>query len=423
MKNQKNKFARILLFIILAGIPPWLTPGCDFFVLDQEYIDVSEQTGDMTDAEAVAADKNNLNIIFSGADSDASVTQNVVLPVSGSSGTTISWASSNTDVIAVDGSVTRPSFTVGDTSVTLTATISHGSVNDTKVFNLLVIKAAQTDAEFVATDKAALLITFNGSDSTNFVTQDITLTAYGANGTTISWVSGNTTVLANNGEVTRPSLATGDVIVNLTATITKGSAVDTKVFVLTVKCPILQLATYQTTCWDGLGNVISCAGTGQDGELQLGRAANFTGPTQHSTFVNDYTTTDNDTGLIWKSCSEGLSGASCSAGVGLTTDWSTAITSTCTALNSANSGAGYAGITTWRLPTIEELDTIIKISASYPAAFAANFPLTVLTGYWSASTFVSNTTYAWLGAFVDGRLISGIKTSNLYSVRCVSVGI
>lgn len=61
----------------------------------------------------------------------------------------------------------------------------------------------------------------------------------------------------------------------------------------------LPYKTGQTQCYDVSGNVISCAGTGQDGEYQSGQpAAVYSGPNQHATYTNDYTTTDTTSGLV-----------------------------------------------------------------------------------------------------------------------------
>ena len=53
--------------------------------------------------------------------------------------------------------------------------------------------------------------------------------------------------------------------------------------------------TGQFLCYDNEGNVIDCAGTGQDGDLQMGRAS----PDPRFTDNGDGTVTDNLTGLIW----------------------------------------------------------------------------------------------------------------------------
>ena len=55
-------------------------------------------------------------------------------------------------------------------------------------------------------------------------------------------------------------------------------------------------ATGQMTCWDRLGSVIPCAGTGQDGDLRKGAPLSYTDN-------GDGTITDNNTGLMWEKLS------------------------------------------------------------------------------------------------------------------------
>ncbi len=184
----------------------------------------------LSDLDSVAADKDALDISYAGTDSVTSVTQALTLPTTGDNGTTITWVSSDTTVIANDGAVTRPA---ADATVTLTATITKNEASDTKTFTLTV-KKTLSDAESVAADKAALDIGYAGTDSATSVTQDMTLPTTGASGTTISWTSSDTAVNANDGAVTRPDFIGADTSVTLTATITKNSASDTKTFTLTV---------------------------------------------------------------------------------------------------------------------------------------------------------------------------------------------
>ena len=155
----------------------------------------------------------------------------MTLPTTGASGTTITWTSSDTTVIASDGTVIRPA---ADATVTLTATIEKNGVSDTKTFTLTV-KKDLSDAESVAADKAALDIGYAGTDSATSVTQDMTLPTSGDSGTVITWASDMTGVIANDGTVTRPAADAADASVTLTATITKNSESDTKTFALTVK--------------------------------------------------------------------------------------------------------------------------------------------------------------------------------------------
>ncbi|MFH0976300.1 MAG: immunoglobulin-like domain-containing protein [Spirochaetota bacterium] len=187
-----------------------------------------------TDAQAVADDKSALAITYGSGDSAGNVTQNVILPTTGSSGTTITWATTDSGSLTIGGIVTRPAYTAGNASVTLTATITKNVASDTKLFNLTVTKNPQTDAEAVAADKTALAITYGSGDSAGNVTQNITLPTTGSSGTIIAWATTNSGVVTIGGIVTRPIYTGSDASVTLTATITKNAAIDTKIFNLTI---------------------------------------------------------------------------------------------------------------------------------------------------------------------------------------------
>lgn len=182
----------------------------------------------MTEAQAVAAAKTALAVGYASGDSASSVTQNLTLPATGIDNSTNSWVSSNTAVVTNAGVVTQPAT---DTSLTMTATITVGSASDTKAFPITV-KSGVTDAQAVAAEKAALGIGYAGGDSASSVTQNLTLTTSGVDGTTVSWASNDPSVITTAGVVTQP--ATGNTEVILTATISRGSASDTKTFDLQV---------------------------------------------------------------------------------------------------------------------------------------------------------------------------------------------
>ncbi len=65
--------------------------------------------------------------------------RDLTLPVTGASGlSTISWASSDENVIGVDGTVTRPTSEKGDANITLTATVSYGDQKTERQFIVTV---------------------------------------------------------------------------------------------------------------------------------------------------------------------------------------------------------------------------------------------------------------------------------------------
>lgn len=176
-----------------------------------------------TDANAVANDKAALAIIYASGDSASSVTQSITLPTEGANGSTISWSSNHPTIVSASGTVVRPTTT---TAITLTATITKGSASDTMAFPITVIIS---DAGVVANDKAALQIAYTGADTALSVTQNLTLATTGAGGSTIGWNSAPSGIIDSTGIVTRPSVTTA---VTLTATLTKGSSSDTKIFIV-----------------------------------------------------------------------------------------------------------------------------------------------------------------------------------------------
>jgi hypothetical protein len=212
------------------------------------------------------------------------------------------------------------------------------------------------DAADVAADKAALAMGYNGGDSATNVRNNLTLSSSGGNGSSITWASNNTTYISNAGVVTRPAFGVGDQSVTMTATITKGTANDTKAFILTVKA--LTTCTVYTSGWFKE----NCNGT----------------------------VTDVTHGLTWKKCSEGqtynsstgrCNGAlgnfqycgtpdnSCNGGTNTGTLTSGPAYNACNALNGSG---GYAGITTWRVPTKTELKLIVYCSSG-PSTPLADF--------------------------------------------------
>jgi hypothetical protein len=88
------------------------------------------------------------------------------------------------------------------------------------------------DAEAVAAAKTALLIQYAPGDSASGVTRKLGLPTTGASGTTVTWASSHTSTVSTTGVVNRPT--TGQVVVTLTAAISRGRAMDNKVFTVAV---------------------------------------------------------------------------------------------------------------------------------------------------------------------------------------------
>jgi hypothetical protein len=157
---------------------------------------------------------------------------------------------------------------------------------------------------------------------------------------------------------------------------------------------------------------------GDDANANQGVSPSYTGPTQHSVYTSDYTTTDNATGLVWKSCSEGKTGANCSTGTILTAGIIPG-TNACSSLNSANGGNGFAGRTNWRLPTMKELTTLTDYSKTSLTHDTTAFPGSANFAYWSSTSYPPNGGFAW---YVDYSSANSFATTstNGYHSRCIS---
>lgn len=86
--------------------------------------------------------------------------------------------------------------------------------------------------------------------------------------------------------------------------------------------------------------------------------------------------TDARTGLMWKKCAQGLSGATCGTGIESTMNWSEALTEA--------AGESHAGFNDWRLPTSFELSALRNYASNQ--ALGTVFSAAGSTAYWSSTT-------------------------------------
>jgi hypothetical protein len=193
--------------------------------------------------------------------------------------------------------------------------------------------------------------------------------------------------------------------------------------------------TGQTTCWNGSGGSIPCGGTGQDGAFQLGcgvtvapSAGSGGGGFNRTTLSGftdngDGTVTDKLTGLIWlknANCTDTVGGISRTNGYLTWVDaltWSNSLASGSCGLTDGSA----AGL--WRLPNLNELRSLIDPSRTRPA-LPAGHPFTGVPdgGYWSASTYAGDTSYAWAVVTLDGNVQYTVKTFGSYFVWPVRGG-
>jgi len=125
------------------------------------------------------------------------------------------------------------------------------------------------------------------------------------------------------------------------------------------------------------------------------------------------TVTDLATGLIWKQCAEGLSGAGCATGSAQAFTWGAA-------LEHAEAEV-FAGSDLWRLPNKNELASLVEQRCYEPAINERYFPNTPSSRFWSSSPLAGNSGNAWFVAFSYGY-VSYFNKSNVRYVRLVRAG-
>ena len=190
------------------------------------------------DESAVYEDKEWLKEeeLLNGNSSLNEVTNNLKLPSIGHYGSNISWTSSNIEIVSLDGTVTRASFTDEDRNVTLTALIKKGTTELNKEFNITVKALDPTNKESVLYDSNKLTIDsiLNGNEGPNNIHKDLILPIKGEKNSEIIWSSSDVAAIDLHGKVTLPAYSTGSKKVTVTALIKKGEETIEKSFKLTV---------------------------------------------------------------------------------------------------------------------------------------------------------------------------------------------
>jgi len=178
--------------------------------------------------------------------------------------------------------------------------------------------------------------------------------------------------------------------------------------------------TGQTICYDAAGNVITCP---QPGEAFYGQDAQYAGPVRSYTKLGQngielpdtateadgwIMTRDNVTGLIWEVKTDD----------GSIHDKDNTYTwyDTEDFINTLNAD-NFGGYSDWRMPTVEELSSLVNSGMYNDAIDSMWFPYT-MSSNWSSTTSASNTDLAWLVYFRLGHVYGDNKSSSYY-VRAV----
>ena len=165
----------------------------------------SKQVTSVTDKIAVTADKDYVSI-------GTTAEEDFFIPTLGKYGSKITWKSSNTDVIRIDGTNARITRTLDlDTTAELTATITRGKEVQTKKYTVTVKKVAL--------------------DIPSVITENIELVSK-LGDYSVTWASSNKELISLDGVVKRTLI---DENVTLTATLTKNGVSVERVFTPIVK--------------------------------------------------------------------------------------------------------------------------------------------------------------------------------------------
>ena len=115
---------------------------------------------------------------------------------------------------------------------------------------------------------------------------------------------------------------------------------------------------------------------------------------------------DQKTGLTWKRCVEGQTGADCGTGSPDRLNWGDAL--------SQAAASTFAGFRDWRVPNTKELDSLVEVACYEPALNDTVFPNDPSGAVWASSPLAVWSGWAWDVNFTKG---AGDATWNGYTAR------
>jgi hypothetical protein len=174
--------------------------------------------------------------------------------------------------------------------------------------------------------------------------------------------------------------------------------------------------TGQVACYGADGKGVACPGTGQDGETRKGidwpnprfavTRCDAKGPCADPTSDCDGNAltdviTDNLTGLMWAR-NGNLTGKDYNP-------WEKALDD----IASSNRGNGLCGYTDWRLPNVNELESLINAQEPNTAQWlnSQGFVNVQPDFYWSSTVHAQYGVPAWVVSMVDGTVSNGHNTN------------
>ncbi len=163
------------------------------------------------------------------------------------------------------------------------------------------------------------------------------------------------------------------------------------------RSPVLP-ASGQTRCYDEQGAVSDCVGSGQDAERRLG----MSWPAPRFEPRAD-AVLDRLTGLVWRRAADVVGAAPWDDALGVVAD-----------LNRAES------VRRWRLPNINELESLVDCDRHSPALPAGHPFAAVGETYWSSTTSVYEPDWAWALYLDKGAIGVGQKRYARFHVWAVS---
>ena len=250
-------------------------------------------------------------------------------------------------------------YSLSSSSKSFTASGGTGSVS---------VAASSNSCNWTAISNISWITIISGSSGTG-------------NGMVNYSVSANTATSQRTGTIT---------IAGETLTVTQDSS--------TVADTINLPQTGQTKCYDEWGSEMACSGTGQDGDIQAGVAW----PEPRFTKNADTSITDKLTGLIW--ASNGNTMPTRDPGWDADDDpndgsvtWQHALDYVAK-LNAEN----YLGHIDWRLPNVNELESLINANEDDIAAWlnTQGFTNVQANDYWSSTS--DGSAYAWYVRMWEG---------------------